>query len=117
MEKTLSLKFFRDFYRIPRTVGIGWCILVEHSPNGETVRLGVSLPADNKAIDVAARQFIQLGLPALVTYNAYPAVRKIEGDEVVFSGSGYEIKVPKTYVADIYYRSVYSKEMVQDTLL
>ena len=117
MEQTLSLKFFRDFYRIPRTVGIGWCIIVERSATGENVRLGVSLPANNKVIDVAARQFIQIGLPTLVTYHAYPAVRKVEGDEVVFSGSGYEIKVPKTYVTDIYYRSVYSKEMVQDTLL
>lgn len=116
MKNSFNLKFFRDFYRIPKTVGVYWCILVERSFQGENVRLGVGLADNNKVIDVAARTFVQIGsFP--VSYHAYKADRKVEGDEVVFTGSGYEVRVPKTYVADIYYRSVYSKELAQDALL
>lgn len=117
MKIQLSLGFFRDFFRIPKNMEIDWCILVERSPQGEKVRLGVNLLAYNKAIDVAARQFVQVGTPTIVYYSAYPAKRRTVNDNVVFKGAGYEIKIPKTYVTDIYYRSVYSKEMLKDTLL
>lgn len=113
----MDLGFFRELYQIPKNTEIDWCILVERSPKGENARLGIRLLAYDKVIDVAARQIVQLGLPTSTYYSAYPAKREVEGDEVVFTGSGYMFRVPETYASDIYYRTVYSDELMKDTLI
>ena len=114
----VSLNFFRDFFRIPKRVRLAWCILVERGEGGyEQVRLGVRLRGTDKAIDVALREFVQLNLPTQISYTAVPAERKADGDEFVFTGAQYEVRVPVTYVSDIYYRSVYSDALVEDTIV
>jgi hypothetical protein len=98
---------------------------VEKDELGERQLLGVMLCGTSKVIDVAARSFVQTGLmSAPVTYSAYPAHRGILKNpdtgltEVSFVlPSGERILVPPTYVQDIYFRCVYSEEMLNQPLI
>lgn len=125
MEIKFSLSFFRKYFRIPSGVKLCWCILVEKSETGEKKRLGVLLCGTNKVIDVAARCFVQIGLVSVpVTYSAYPARRKrlTNSDtnfteETFIADSGERIGVSPTYVQDIYFRCVYSEEMMNQPLI
>ena len=120
MDISFSLSFFRKCFRIPGGVKLRWCILVEKEDDGsEQQRLGVMLCGTNKVIDIAAREFVQTGLPMPVSYEAYPATRSAEGDECVFVASGTERRVntPITYVSDIYFRCIYSEELMYQPLI
>jgi len=113
-----SLSFLRKYFCIPRVVKLRWCILVEQSEGQENLRLGVMLCGTNKVIDVAARKFVQTGLPTPVSYSAVSAIRRNEGDEVVFYGADERrLYLPNTYVEDIYFRCIYSEEMMNQPLI
>lgn len=117
MEIKFSLSFFRKYFRIPSGVKLCWCILVEKSEKGEEKRLGVMLCGTNKVIDVAARQFVQTELPTPVSYVAYVSHRSNSGDEIIFKYEDGRLVLPVTYVADIYFRCVYSEEMMNLPLI
>ena len=125
MDIGFSLSFFRKYFRIPGGVKLCWCILVEKSEKGEEKRLGVMLCGTNKVIDVTARCFVQTGLVSVpVMYEAHPASRKMFThsdtgftEEVFVTASGMRTWVPPTYVQDIYFRCVYSEEMMNQPLI
>lgn len=120
MERKFSLTFFRRYFHIPEGQKICWCILVEKSEEGkENQRLGVMLCGSNKVIDIAARQFVQVGLPMPVSYSAYPAQRHVDGDDFTFTHypEGQSVMLPSTYVDDLYFRCVYSEEMMNQPLI
>ncbi|MBR1826001.1 MAG: hypothetical protein IJ770_05390 [Alphaproteobacteria bacterium] len=119
MDIQFSLSFFRKHFRIPSGVKLCWCILVERNEDGsEHPRLGVMVCGTSKVIDVAARQFAQIGLPTPVSYEAYVARRSVDGDEYVFtSPEDICVRVPDSYVRDIYFRCVYSEEMMNQPLI
>ena len=125
MDVKFSLSFFRKYFRIPRGVRLCWCILVEKSETGANKRLGVMLCGTNKVIDVAARCFVQIGLVGVsATYEVYPANRtKLTNPDTDFTGeafvadSGESIQVSPTYVQDIYFRCMYSEEMMNQMLI
>lgn len=113
-----SLSFLRKYFRIPMVVKLRWCILVEQSEGREQLRLGVMLCGTNKVIDVAARKFVETGLPTPVSYSTMSAIRRNEGDEVVFYGADERrLYLPCTYVEDIYFRCIYSEEMMNQPLI
>lgn len=117
MDIKFSLSFFRKYFRIPKGIKLCWCILVERSEGHEQQRLGVMLCGTDKVIDVAARCFVQTGLPMYVSYEAVPAVRKAEGNSVVFTDGDRRIEVAESYVSDIYFRCVYSEELQYQMLI
>ena len=119
MEIKFSLTFFRKYFRIPAEFKLHWCILVEIDESGtECRRLGVMLCGTDKVIDVAARNFVQTGLPTHISYRAELATRRTKEDEYAFIGSdGSRIIVPVTYVSDIYFRSVFSEELQYQMLI
>ena len=112
-----TLQFFREFFCIPRNVKIGWCILLECQRGDCTPRLGVVLKGTDKAIDVAARRFVQIDGKSEVNYVALPAVRISQADSYVYRSDNMTMSKPKTYVSDIYFRCVYSPELEKGVLL
>ena len=120
MKTDFSLRFFRKYFRIPLEVELCWCVLTEkdNETMEEQQRLGVMLCGTTKVIDVAARRFVQTGLPLPVSYEAFPAVCCHLDDEMVFNTrTGTQLRLPDSYVADIYFRSVYSEEMMNQPLI
>ena len=119
METTFSLDFFRKHFHIPQGVRLCWCVIVKNDDEDEKARgrLGVMICDTSKVIDVAAREFVQTGSGLPLSYNAYPAT-VYEGDEMVFETSnGYRVNVPDTYITDLYFRSVYSEELISQPLV
>lgn len=119
MEVKFSLSFFRKYFHIPNGMKLHWCVLVEKSANDEQRRLGVMLCATNKVIDVASRQFVQTDMLLMpVLYKAYPAILRKEEDEFVFTAiDGTVLRFPESYVSDLYFRSVFSEEMLFQPLI
>lgn len=119
MEITFSLDFFRKHFHIPQGVRLCWCVIVKNDDEYEKAlgRLGVMICNTNKVIDVVAREFVQTGSGLPLSYNAYPAT-VYEGDEMVFeTPNGYRVNVSDTYITDLYFRSVYSEELISQPLV
>ena len=116
MEIKFSLKFFREYFHIPRKVRLQWC-LIEYLIDGKSVfNLGVKLGNADKVIDVAKRQFVQQRY-APVYCNVFAAQRKSGPTAYVFVNSlGKKLTLPKSYVKDVYFRSIYSQELLKADL-
>ena len=112
-----NLKFFRAYFRIPRKYKLEWCILLESDEKGTVTRLGVHLVGTDKAIDVAARYFVEIDGVSEVKYQMLPVVRKSKGDSYVYISSEMRIERPKTFIQDIYFRCIYSPELMECELL
>lgn len=111
--KNGTLKFFRKFYQIPKKQKLCWCLLEQMGVDAHPeLRLGIMLPGTNKAIDVAARRFIQLCGCALVRYRAYPAKRRAVAGGYEYVCDSLKITKPKHYVQDLYFACVYSNELM-----
>ena len=112
MEITFSLDFFRKFFRIPQSIRLCWCIVVKDNGDDDEPaqgRLGVMICGKRKAIDVAEREIVETGTGLPLSFSAYPAVM-YDGDKMEFETSnGLFIDVPRTYIKDLYSRSVYSE--------
>lgn len=117
MEIRFSLECIRKIFHIHPRKKIFWCVLVEKFPEGERYRLGVGLAHSNKAIEVGARRFVQLNGSALVSYHAYPAKKSKKDGMYTFRSCGGCVEVPETYISDVYYRSIYSEDMMDMPLL
>lgn len=120
MKIGFNLKFFREYFHIPKNVKISWCILEEISNDSSTRRLGVMLEGTNKVIDVARKQFVQIMLWAPVFYQAEPAEKSVGRDEIYFYSlcdPDVFLSVPKSYVEDIYFRCVYSEQLIASPLI
>ena len=112
-----TLSFFREFYQIPQKVGLVWCILLEFKHGECANRLGVYLQGTDKAIDVAARRFVQIDGKSEVNYQALPAIRISQTNNYLYQSGNITMSKPKTYVQDIYFRCVYSPELQEAVLL
>lgn len=116
MKIKTTLKFFREYFRIPEKVHLRWCMIRENYNGMLLKRLGVELVGTGKAIDVLRRCFIEKDADGI--YQFVSATRVSKGKNYVFvCEDRLEVEVPKTLVRDIYFRSVYSPEMMKQVLL
>lgn len=108
-----TLKFLREYYRIPRNKKIGWGIIKETTAAGTEYRLGVIVRGTDLYLDVALRRFYSRVLRRSVSREIFPAVRK-SCDTLNYeftADNGLSIKRSKTFITDIYYPAVYSKQL------
>ena len=118
MEKKSTLKFFRKQFKIPKRQKLCWSVIVCKDGDKRYLRLGVRLVDTNKAIDVAARRFVDIEKPAPNQHFAFYATRKAKGNNYVYYGEeGSVLTLPKNFVDDIYFRCIYSKKLMQTKLL
>ena len=111
-----TLQFIRDFHRIPKKQKLAWCII--HYPDAERpercLRLGVLLVGTSKAIDIADGIFIQ----NCQNQNAMKATRKKVGDWYVYEcEEGYAIQLPDSFIEDMYFKRIYSTNLINYFLL
>lgn len=116
MKIKTTLKFFREYFRIPKKMPLRWCVIEELYESLILRRLGVELVGTGKAIDVLRRCFIEKDADGI--YQFVSATRVSKGKNYVFvCEDRLEVEVPKTLVRDIYFRCVYSDEMIKQVLL
>ena len=108
MDKDMS--FLRDYFRIPSQVKTRWVFI--HDNDRE--RLGLELIKQNKVIDVADACFRQ----SSQDMNLRPVIHAMhEKGEEFISGSGDKLLVTRDYVRKLYFRRVYSEELMATPLL
>ena len=112
-----NLTFFRNYFKIPRKYKLSWCVIVVYSDERK-LRLGVNLVGSGKIIDVAKGEFARLDSDySCDTYTAFNAVRKSRGDFFEYHATnGSVLTLPKTFVNDVFYKKVYSEELMNDPL-
>lgn len=116
MEIKTTLKFFREYFRIPKKVSLRWCVIEEMYDMSLLKRIGVELVGTDKAVDVLRRCFIERDSQG--GYRFVPAKRIAKKEEYLFQcENGTSVEMPKRLVRDIYFRSVYSEEMIKQVLL
>lgn len=114
-----TLKFLREYFRIPGNKKIGWGIIEEINASGTEYRLGVDIIETNLFLDVALRRFYSKVQLRSISRKIYPAVRR-SCDRLNYefvAENGLRIKRSKTFIADIYYPAVYSKELEEEGAL
>jgi hypothetical protein len=118
MERKNSLAFFRKHFRVPKKVKLQWCILVKND-NPLTKRLGILVTGTNKAIDVPQRRFIQVNIGDEDGFSAYPARKTRTRHNInYFSLDGKAtLTTPESYIKDIYFRAIYSRELIEQFLI
>ena len=117
MKSKNSLAFFRKQFQVPQRVKLQWCILVE-SPSLPTKEyLGVLVVGTNKAIHVPQRRFVQVD--GQDQPKAYPAKKTANQKNLVFCSEdgSKKLSIPKHYISDIYFRSVYSQKLIDQFLI
>lgn len=113
-----TFAFFRRYFGLPRRSALEWCVVKESTREGTQLRLGVRLKGTNLYIDVAMRRFFhEVDIP-LIRRRCFPARRIGRPGEYEYrTGEGWGISKPKSYVRDIYYNSVFSKELLKTRLM
>lgn len=117
--KQETLKFLREYFRIPGNRKIGWGIIEEISASGTEYRLGVDVRETNLFLDVALRRFYSKVQLRSVSRKIYPAVRR-SCDKLNYefvAENGLRIKRSKTFIADIYYPALYGKQLEKEGAL
>lgn len=112
----ITLKFLRDYYRIPKKYKLLWAVIVEQSKDGEKkCRLGLILKDTDKVIDVRQRRFIQRDILIPVKRKVYPAKKHVDGDYVQFdtiSDVCETVRLRRDTLEEEYFVSVYSPELM-----
>ena len=114
-----TLKFLREYYRIPQNKKICWGIIKEVSSTGTEYRLGVIIKGTNLFLDVALRRFYSTVVLTRVSREIFPATRR-SCDKLSYefvAENGLSIKRSKTFISDIYYPMIYDKHLEEETLL
>jgi hypothetical protein len=116
-----SIRFLREYFHIPRTKKASWCLVEEKNEKtgGRDVRLGVQVAGSDLYVDVAARRFYTAGTCGAITRTLYPANRSSYGYVFWFISPEppyLSKEVSKTYIADIYYPTVYQKNFLAEQL-
>jgi hypothetical protein len=116
-----SIRFLREYFHIPRTKKVSWCLVEEKNEKtgDRDIRLGLQIAGSDLYLDVAARRFYTAGTCGPITRNLYPAIRRsynhvywfIAGEQPYLSK-----EVSKTYIADIYYPAMYNKNLLAEQL-
>lgn len=115
-----SLKFLRKHFKISARKKISWGIIEEKSTVNSQIsyyKPGVYIEDSNLFLDIAARRFYT----ANSCKKIYPATRKAERlcyRYTVKDNPELSIVRSKTYIADILYPTIYSKDLeTEDVLL
>ena len=111
-----TFKFIREIHRIPKSQKLAWCII--HYPDAERperrLRLGVILEGTDKAIDLADGVFIQ----NCSNQKAMIATREKQGDWYHYEcQEGYTLHLPYYFISDMYYKRIYSTDLMDSYLL
>lgn len=111
-----TFNFIREVHRIPKSQKLAWCII--HYPNAERperqLRLGVLLVGTDKAIDLADGEFIQ----NRSNQKAMIATREKQGDWYQYEcEEGYVLRLPDYFISDMYYKRIYSTDLMDCYLL
>lgn len=113
-----TFAFFRRCFGLPRKAALEWCVVKESTREGTQLRLGVRLKGTSLYIDVAMRRFFhEVDIPA-IRRRCFPA-RRIgrRGEYEYRTGDGRILVKPKNYIRDIYFNSVFSKELLKTRLM
>ncbi len=115
-----SLSFFRKYFQIPASQKLSWALITE-TVRGETeVRLGVVFTNHpNVYLDVAMRRFFwELEFfNGHIVRKVYPARRIAQKDTFLYvTEGGLSEEFPKSFIADIYFPSVYSSQLFIESL-
>lgn len=110
MEIKSTLKFFRDFHRIPKSQKLEWCICRYDIQSNSDYKqcLGVLLTGTGKFIDIANGQFREIYGPMRVE----TVKRESDGGWYFYIGETMMMRTPKYYIHDMYYKRVYTKDMI-----
>jgi hypothetical protein len=114
-----TLTFLRQIFRVPKRTKTKWCVVETSGKNGLEYALGVQFADSRQYIDVAQRRIKTACNVCGVQTRLYPA-KRISYDE----GYRFEaiekpdvfVNVSKTYIADIYYATVFEKSLMEQTL-
>lgn len=106
--KQNTLAFLKGVHQIPRNQKVSWALIpVEGTPNYD---LGVFLIGTDKVLNIKTGRFEQAERTLI-------AMRRSKGDWYEYSANNVVRRMPKSYVSDMYYDRIYSKEMVDSYLL
>ena len=113
-----TFMFLRKYFNLPRSKGLRWGIVEEISypENVEKreYRLCVLILGTNKYIDIAQRRMFSQVKCGLIKRVAMPAKRLSVGKEYAYTAeNGWFIRLPKTFIADIYGSSWWQKEKTE----
>ena len=112
-----SLAFIRRYYHIPASRRLSWALIAETVHGKTEIRLGVVfIDSPYLYIDVAMRRFFtECG--GAVSRKAFPAVRTSCRDGFAYrTADGLSKHTPRSYIRDIYFTSVYSRELLRQVL-
>lgn len=119
--KTETLKFLREYFRIPASKKIGWAIIEEISENGATeYKPGIYIENSHVYLDIAKRRFFSIISNRIISRRVYPAFRTAEKLSYRYTAKEnrkLSITRSKTYISDVYYSAIYSKELENEILL
>ena len=106
-----DMSFLRDFFRIPGNVQTCWVLI--HDEELPT-RLGLELVGLKKVIDVPDGCFHQV----YEWMKLKPVSHRSEkNSEEFFASDGESLHLTKDYVRKLYFRRVYSEELMATSLL
>lgn len=110
-----TYKFIREVHGIPKSQKLSWCLIIysEAERPERLVRLGVALLGTNKAIDLSDGVFINDNS----WHKVELATRRTIGDYYIYESENHVQRLPNYFVSDMYYKRVYSKEMMESYLL
>ena len=99
-----SFKFLRRYFNLPGNKKLKWGIVEEsHSSEDAEFRLCVLICGTDKYIDIAARRIFSQANCRLIKRLAVPAKRLSAGKEYAYiADNGWLIRLPKTFIADVY---------------
>lgn len=119
--KTETLKFLREYFKIPASKKISWAIIEETSANGKTeYKPGIYIEGSNVYLDIAKRRFFSKVSNRTISRRVYPANRTTEKLSYRYTAKENPMLMicrSKTYIADVYYPAIYSKELENEMLL
>ena len=110
-----TFKFIREVHGIPKSQKLSWCLIIYSASEREErlVRLGVALLGTDKAIDLTDGVFINDNS----RHKVELATRRTMGDYYIYESDNHVERLPYSFVSDMYYKRVYSKEMIKSYLM
>ena len=116
-----TLAFIRYYFHIPESRRLSWALIEETSQSGTEIRLGVVFPEHpHLYIDVAMRRFFTVTTMygGAFSRKVTPARRTASRDSFVYStDSGLTLRTPKNFISDIYFSSLYCRDLFRQRLL
>ena len=116
-----TLAFIRYYFHIPESRRLSWALIEETSQSGTEIRLGVVFPEHpHLYIDVAMRRFFTVTTMygGAFSRKVTPARRTAFRDSFVYStDGGLTLSTPKNFISDIYFSSLYCRDLFRQRLL